>query len=58
MLASSRTGEVSHLAMEKTDNIEFYISCYFGVIFPTVCEVLRHFIAQPCFHAYSVRLTF
>ena len=29
--------------MEKIDNIEFYISCYFGVILSTICQVLRHF---------------
>ena len=29
--------------MEKIDNIEFYISCYFGVILSKICQVLRHF---------------
>ena len=42
--------------MEKTDNIEVYISCYFAAILSTVCKFVRHFIPQPRFHAQSVRL--
>ena len=42
--------------MQKTDNIEVYISCYFAVILSTVCKFVRHFIPQPRFHTQSVRL--
>ena len=51
MLASSRDWWSVPLAMEKPENIEFHISCYFGVIISTLCKVLRHFIPHPRFHA-------